>query len=353
MKLIIQIPCLNEADTLPKTLAALPREVNGFEQVETLVVDDGSTDGTTATALAAGVDHIVRLGGHQGLACAFMAGLSAAIQHGADVIINTDADNQYNAADIPALTRPILDGSADMVIGARPIGTLRHFSIAKRSLEWLGSRVIKAITGSDIRDAPSGFRAMTREVALRLNVFSRFTYTLETIIQATLGGLRVVSVPVRVNEPTRESRLFRSNFGYACRGAATILGVYLTYRPGRILGLISLLLIVAGGLVGLRYLGLMLGGEGKGHVQSLILCAILMVSGVIVAVGAALAHLLAINRRLLEELRISARARGALPSRPSRSERIEDPHDACNGDDILRASQRNRPPYPSECIRPV
>lgn len=309
MKLVVQIPCLNEAETLPVTLAALPRRVDGFDAVEILVVDDGSTDGTAAVARAHGADHVVRMHGHQGLARAFMAGLVAATDLGADVIVNTDADNQYRPEFIPTLVRPILDGEADLVIGARPVRTIRHFSSAKRALQAVGSRVVQAVCGADVRDAPSGFRAMSRHAALRLNVFGDFTYTIETAIQAGLSNLRVVSVPVQVNPPTRPSRLFRSNLYYVSRSAATIAAVYVVYRPVHLFGALAAIFFVPGLLLGGRFLYLAAVGEGSGHVQSLIACAILLLSGVFMAAVGVIAHLQKINRQLLEEIRFLARAR--------------------------------------------
>ncbi|MCP4654300.1 MAG: glycosyltransferase family 2 protein, partial [bacterium] len=234
MKVIIQIPCLNEEGNLPQTLAELPRELPGVERVEWMVIDDGSTDGTVEVARSLGADHIVRMNGNQGLARAFMAGLVAAAEHGADVIVNTDADNQYQAEDVGALVRPILEGEADLVIGSRPIQSIRHFSAVKRILQRLGSGVVRTLSGTRIRDAPSGFRAFSRDAALRLNVFSNYTYTLETIIQAGHSNLRVVDVPIRVNAPTRPSRLIRSIPAYIRRSILALLSTYLIYRPTRI-----------------------------------------------------------------------------------------------------------------------
>jgi glycosyltransferase involved in cell wall biosynthesis len=311
MKLIIQIPCLNEAENLPATLAALPREVDGFDEVEILVIDDGSTDGTAAVALAHGAHHVVRMNGNQGLARAFVAGVVAATDLGADVIVNTDADNQYRAEFIPKLVQPILDGDADIVIGARPVHAIRHFSPVKRFLQALGSRVVRAVCGADVRDAPSGFRAMSRHAALRLNVFGNFTYTIETAIQAGLSNLRVVSVPVQVNPPTRPSRLFRSNLSYVCRCAATIASVYLIYRPVHLFGALALAFFLPGLFLGGRFLFFYAAGEGGGHVQSLIACAILVLSGVFMSAVGVIAHLQKINRRLLEELHFLARSRPA------------------------------------------
>jgi glycosyltransferase involved in cell wall biosynthesis len=309
MKLIIQIPCLNEAETLPATVADLPRQVQGFEAVEWMVVDDGSTDGTAEVARALGVDHVVRMNGNQGLARAFMAGLVAATERGADVIVNTDADNQYCAADLGALVAPIVAGRADIVIGARPIKAIRHFSPAKRLLQVLGSRVVRALSGADVGDAPSGFRAMTRDAALRLNVFGDFTYTIETVIQAGLSNLRITSVPVRVNAPTRPSRLFRSMAGYVRRSLLTMLSVYLIYRPARIFGALALGFFAPGAVLALRYLALMATGEGKGHVQSVIASGVLGLCAVFMAAIGIVAHLQSINRRLLEEIRYLERSR--------------------------------------------
>jgi glycosyltransferase involved in cell wall biosynthesis len=320
VKLVIQIPCYNERDALPATLAALPTRVSGFDTVEVIVIDDGSTDGTAEVALRHGAHAVVRLHGHQGLARAYTTGLAAAIDRGADVIVNTDADNQYHAGDIPALVRPIVDDAADMVIGARPIRSIGHFSPIKRALQMLGSRVVEAVSGADVHDAPSGFRAVSRDTALRLNVFGRFTYTLETAIQAGLNNLRVVSVPIRVNPPTRPSRLFRSNLGYVSRSIRTIAGVYLIYRPAHVFAWLAASALLPGLFLGLRYLALMEQGEGRGHTQSLIACAILCLSGVFFASIGCVAHLLAVNRRLLENVLYLARE-----SRARAGESVADP----------------------------
>ncbi len=309
MKLIVQIPCFNEAETLPVTLAALPRSVAGFDSVEILVVDDGSTDGTAEVALANGADYIVRMHGNQGLARAFMAGLIAATERGADVVVNTDADNQYRADFIPALVGPILADAADMVVGARPIASVQHFSPLKRILQIAGSRVVRAISGADVRDAPSGFRAMSRHAALHLNVFGNFTYTLETVIQAGLSSLRIVSVPVQVNPPTRPSRLFRTNAFYIQRSIVTIISVYTVYRPAHFFGWVSIAFTLPGLALGSRFLFLAYRGEGMGHIQSLIACAILILCGVFMLAVGVIAHLQKINRQLLEEVRFLLRSR--------------------------------------------
>ena len=303
MKLVIQIPCYNEAATLGTTLHDLPRTVPGVDRVEWLVIDDGSTDATVAVAREHGVDHIVRLPINRGLARAFMAGLEAALRAGADVIVNTDADNQYAAADIPALVAPVLEGRADMVIGARPIGDIAHFSPAKKFLQRIGSRVVQLASNTRVPDAPSGFRAMSRAAAMQLNVFSSYTYTLETIIQAGQKGLTVVSVPVRVNADLRPSRLVRSIPQYLRRSALTIGHIFLIYRPFRFFAVVSALCFLPGFLIGVRFVFEFLRGHGQGHVQSLILASILVIAALLFFMLGLLADLISVNRRLLEDLR--------------------------------------------------
>lgn len=232
-KLIIQIPCYNEERNIGITLGQLPRHADGLDQVEWLVVDDGSSDGTAGEASRHGADHVISLGYHRGLAAAFMAGIDASLARGADVIVNLDADNQYCAADIPKLVEPVLQGRADMVIGARPIASIQTFSPAKRFLQALGSWVVRSLSGAEVADAPSGFRAFSREAALRLKVFSGYTYTLETIVQAATCRMRILSVPVRVNPPLRESRLIRSTARYVLLSLATLCRIYFsTARSG-------------------------------------------------------------------------------------------------------------------------
>ncbi|HHW77028.1 MAG TPA: glycosyltransferase family 2 protein [Xanthomonadaceae bacterium] len=306
MKLIIQIPCLNEAETLPITLTDLPTAVAGFDTVEWLIVDDGSTDDTAAVARAHGVHHVVRHTRNQGLAKAFMNGLRAATDLGADVIVNTDADNQYCADDIPKLVAPILAGHADIVVGARPIATIEHFSPAKKFLQKLGSWVVRVVSRTDIPDAPSGFRAMSREAAKRLMVFNDYTYTLETIIQAGQRNMAIVSVPIRVNGDLRPSRLVKSIPGYIRRSIGTMIRIFVIYRPFRFFGTIGLTLLALGTLIGLRFVFLWLQGEGAGHVQSLILAAILLGAGFNTILIAFIADLLAANRKLLEDIRMLA-----------------------------------------------
>jgi glycosyltransferase involved in cell wall biosynthesis len=302
MKLIIQIPCYNEAESLPITLRALPRELPGFSKIEWLVVNDGSTDDTASVAKACGVDHIVSFTKNRGLARGFLAGLDACVRLGADIVVNTDADNQYDAADIPALVEPILAGKADIVVGARPIENIETFSSVKKFLQKLGSGVVRFFSKTDIPDAPSGFRAMSRAAAMQLNVFNDYTYTLETIIQAGQKNLSIISVPVRVNEEMRPSRLVKSIPSYVKKSLITIVRIFVVYRPFRFFMSIGLLLFSAGFLIGLRYLYFLLSGGGEGHVQSLILSEILLSVGFQIMLTAFLADLLAVNRRLLEDV---------------------------------------------------
>ena len=308
MKLIIQIPCFNEAETLAVTLADLPKELPGFDKVEWLVIDDGSTDTTVEVARANGVDHIVSLNKNQGLARGFMAGLDACLKLGADVIVNTDADNQYNADDIPLLVQPILDGKADVVIGARPISEIEHFPLIKKQLQKLGSLVVRLASRTDIPDAPSGFRAMSRDAAMRLNVFSDFSYTMETIIQAGQKNMAIMSVPIRVNEDLRPSRLVKSIPNYLRKSAVTIVRIFVVYKPFRFFMSLGLIAFTAGFLIGLRFLYYYLFTEdATGHIQSLILASILLGMGFQGFALAFLADLLAVNRRLMEDIQYRTR----------------------------------------------
>lgn len=303
MKLIIQIPCYNEAETLSIALSALPRQVTGFDVVEWLVIDDGSRDSTVEVAKANGADHVVRHARNQGLARAFMTGLDTSLSLGADVIVNTDADNQYNADDIPALTAPIVAHRADIVVGARPIETIKHFSLAKKLLQKLGSWVVRVASKTDIPDAPSGFRAMSRSAAQRLMVFNDYTYTLETIIQAGQKNMAITSVPIRVNKDLRPSRLVKSIPSYIKQSVVTIIRIFIIYRPFRFFASIGLALFGAGFLIGLRFLWHYFQGAGAGHIQSLILAGALLLMGFQTFLVAFLADLLAANRRLIEDLR--------------------------------------------------
>lgn len=302
MKLIIQIPCFNEAESLPVTLRDLPREVPGFDRVEWLVINDGSTDDTEKVARELGVDHLVSFTKNQGLARSFLAGLDACIALGADVIVNTDADNQYNAGDIPALTAPILAGRADLVVGARPIDDITSFSAAKKLLQKLGSAVVRVVSRTAIPDAPSGFRAMTREAAMRLNVFNDYTYTLETLIQAGQKGLATTAVPVRVNGTLRPSRLVKSIPSYVRKSLVTIVRIFVVYKAFRFFMTVGVSVLSLGVMIGIRFLYYYATGDGAGHVQSLILASILLGVGFQTMLTAFLADLLAVNRRLMEDV---------------------------------------------------
>lgn len=303
MKLIIQIPCLNESGTLGIALAALPRSVPGFDRVEWLIIDDGSTDNTAALARELGVDHVIRHPVNRGLATAFMTGLDACLRLGADVIVNTDADNQYEASDIPKLTAPVLAGQADMVIGARPIDDTEHFSWIKKKLQRLGSWTVRVASKTNVTDAPSGFRAISRETAMRLNVFNAYTYTLETIIQAGVSNLRVMSVPVRTNPDLRPSRLVKSISSYVRRSLVTILRIFVIYRPVAFFFWPGLMFVAIGGLVALRFLYFFfITGDGGGHVQSLIFGTLFIILGALMLMIALLADMITANRKLLERI---------------------------------------------------
>ncbi|MGF1458623.1 MAG: glycosyltransferase family 2 protein [Leptolyngbyaceae cyanobacterium] len=307
VKLIIQIPCYNEEATLGITLAELPTSLPGIDQVEWLIIDDGSWDRTAAVARSRGAHHIVRLPYNQGLARAFMAGVEASVRAGADIIVNTDADNQYSAADIPQLIIPILKGEADMVVGARPIQDIPHFSPLKKRLQGLGSWVVRLASNTKIPDAPSGFRAFSREAALKFNVFNEYTYTLETIIQTGQKGMKVTSVPIRTNADLRPSRLVKSIPSYVQRSLFTILRIFMTYRPLRFFLLAGTVPFTAGFLIGVRWLILYFGGTPRSHVPSLILAAILMLMGFQLWILGFVADLLAVNRKILEENQLHLR----------------------------------------------
>ena len=302
VKLVIQIPCYNEAESLPVTLAALPRSVPGCAVVEWLVIDDGSSDDTAAVAQRHGVDHVVRHSSNRGLAAAFMSGLDAAAALGADIIVNTDADNQYDARDIATLVQPILEGQAEFVVGARPIESTRHFSWLKRRLQAMGSRVVRMASNTSVADAPSGFRALTRDVALRLNVFNSYTYTLETIIQAGRSNIRVISVPVRTNPDLRPSRLVKSMGNYVLRSITTIVRIFATYRPMLFFWLLGAIFATAGIAAGVRFLVYAMLGQGNGHIQSVIFSAMCVTVGFLLFMLGFLSDLMATNRRLLERI---------------------------------------------------
>ena len=301
MKLIIQIPCHNEADTLPQTLAALPTALPGVDVIETLIIDNASTDGTADVARQLAVHHIVQVP-IKGLARTFTAGLEASLKAGADIIVNTDADNQYYAGDIEKLIAPILAGQADLVVGDRRVGTLAEFSPLKRKLQQLGSWVLGRAATLDVPDATSGFRAMSREMAFRTIVLSQYSYTLETLIQAGAEQRRVMHVPVRTNPPTRPSRLMRGIPDYLAHSSVTIVRAYTMYRPLRVFTTIGAGMSVIGILLGLRYVYFIFIGQPGGHLQSLILAAILLIVGFQVLLIGLLADLISFNRRMLEEL---------------------------------------------------
>jgi glycosyltransferase involved in cell wall biosynthesis len=307
IKLIIQIPCFNEEQRLAHTLSQLPREVPGVDVVEWLVVNDGSTDRTVEVAKSCGVDHIVDLPFHMGLARGFMAGLERALEAGADIIVNTDADNQYDASAIPSLIEPILEHRAQFVLGERPIEDIASFSKLKRKLQRLGSGVVRMVSETAIMDAPSGFRALSREAALRLNVFDSYTYTLETLIEAGLTGIPVASVPVGVNDDPRPSRLVRSNFDYVKRSAAAILRAFLVYKPLKAFFLLGLVPLSASLVLIFRWMALRAVESGGTHVPSLVAAAILMTLAALLWMGGLLGELIGINRRLLEEVQYSLR----------------------------------------------
>ena len=307
MKLIIQIPCYNEAPTLPATIAALPRQIDGVDTLEYLIINDGSQDNTVEVARQCGVQHVVSFKRNKGLAHGFMAGLDACLHLGADIIVNTDADNQYCGDDIEKLVRPILDGKADIVIGERPIDQTESFSWKKKKFQHLGSWVVRIASGTDIPDAPSGFRAYSREAALRLNVTNEYTYTLETIIQAGHSKIAMTSVPIRTNLVTRPSRLFSSMWRYMKRSASVITRSFIMYKPLKFFGLIGGLFVALGLMLGGRFLVYLAAGEGSGHVQSLILTAILVLLGAQIIVVGLLGDIVAANRKLLEDVQYRVR----------------------------------------------
>lgn len=302
MKLIIQIPCYNEAEILPKTLSQLPREIDGFDQVEILVIDDGSSDATVNIAKANGADHIVQLSRHLGLARAYSYGLDACLRLSADVIVNTDADNQYPAEDIERLVKPILSGEAEMVIGDRGVRNVAHFPIHKRALQALGSGVVSATAGFNIPDATSGFRAITRKVAMETMVLSNYSYTLETLIQAGAKKVRVAFVPIETNPPERPSRLFKSIRSYMVNSSVTIMRSFTMYRALRVFTVISAVMILAGVLIGARFLYFYLNGMGSGMIQSLILAAVFLIVGFVTFLIGLIADLVSFNRKILEEV---------------------------------------------------
>ena len=307
MKLIVQIPAYNEEKTIAQTLRDIPRKIDGFASIETLVIDDGSIDDTASEARKAGADHVVQLKTHRGLSSAFVAGVDAALRLGADIIVNTDADNQYAGADIPKLVAPIVRGSAEVVIGDREVARSPHMSPFKRMLQRLGSWTVGLASGVRVADVTSGFRAFSREAAMQINVFNPFTYTLETIIQSGNRNLGVQCVTVRTNPPNRPSRLYHGVGSYLRKSIVTIFRIYALYKPLKTFFLIGLLLILIGTAIGARFLSHFLQGDRGGHVQSLILAAVFLIVGFQTMLIGLVADLISVNRRLSEEVLVRLR----------------------------------------------
>ena len=307
MKLLIQIPCYNEEKTLTATMNDLPRSIPGVDKIEYLIINDGSTDRTVEVAREIGVHHIVSFKRNKGLARGFAAGLDACLHLGADIIVNTDADNQYCGQDIEKLVQPIINGKSDIVIGERPIDDTEHFSWQKKRLQHFGSWIVRMASGSKIPDAPSGFRAYSREAALRLNVFNEYTYTLETIVQAGHNKMAMTSVPIRTNPETRKSRLFKSTWGYIRRSSSVIIRSYMLYKPLRFFGTFGFTVFLAGAFIGLRFLIFLLIGEGEGHIQSLILAAVLLMLGFQTVMVGLLADMIAGSRKVVEDIQYRIR----------------------------------------------
>jgi glycosyltransferase involved in cell wall biosynthesis len=356
MKLIIQIPCFNEAEQLPQTLADLPRAIDGFDSVEWLVIDDGSTDATVEVARANGVDHLVRLTNNKGLAAGFQAGIDTALKLAADVIVNTDADNQYCGADVVTLVRPILEGRADMVVGDREVSDIAHFSPLKKSLQRLGSWVVRQASSTSVPDTTSGFRAYNREAAIQMMVVSKFTYTLETIIQAGKLLVAVDHVPVRTNPKTRESRLFPSMGAYVRRNAVSIFRIYAQYEPLRVFWSLALVIGLAAVAVWIRFVVAYAEGNGKGHVQSLILGAVLFIAAVVLWALGVIGDLLAAQRvmtqRTFERVRRIELQLGIEPSHYEAGDRREIPRVSAPGPQApIETPDAPDPTRPGEAVR--
>ncbi len=307
MKLIIQIPCFNEAETLEVALNDLPKHIDGIDEIEYLIINDGSKDNTVEVARKWGVHYVVDLKRNKGLAKGFMAGLDACLRNGADIIVNTDADNQYCADDIEKLIRPIMEGKTDIVIGERPVDDTEHWSPLKKKLQHFGSWVVRKASRSDIPDAPSGFRAYSREAAMRLNVVNEYTYTLETIVQAGRSKIAMESVPIRTNAELRPSRLFNSMFGYVKKSMLTILRAFMMYRPLMVFSIIGSVLFLGGLAIGVRFLVFYFGGSGAGHMQSLILASTLMLLGFQTFIVGLQADIISANRKILEDVQYHVR----------------------------------------------
>lgn len=307
MKLIIQIPCYNEAETLEIALNDLPKHIDGIDEIEYLIINDGSNDNTVEVARNWGVNYVVSFKKNKGLAKGFMAGIDACLRNGADIIVNTDADNQYCGEDIESIVRPILEGKADIVIGARPIDQTEHFSWLKKKLQHLGSWVVRKASDTDIPDAPSGFRAYSREAALQLNIVNEYTYTLEQIVQAGRTKIPIMSVPIRTNKELRPSRLFHSMFGYVKRSMVTIVRAYLMYKPMRFFTGLSIIPFVIGFALGVRYIVKLIMGTTAGSIQSLILCSLLIMIAIMIWVLGMMADVIAANRKIMQEIQARTR----------------------------------------------
>lgn len=307
MKLIIQIPCYNEAETLKIALNDLPQKIEGIDIIEYLIINDGSKDNTIEVAKNWGVNYVVNFKCNKGLAKGFMAGLNECLKQGADIIVNTDADNQYCGADVEKLVRPILEEKADIVIGERPIDQTEHFSPLKKKLQHLGSWVVRKASNTDIPDAPSGFRAYSREAAMKMNVVNEYTYTLETIVQAGRSKMAITSVPIRTNGELRPSRLFSSMFGYVKKSMLTIIRAFMMYKPLQFFCTIGILTILFGVLIGIRFLVFFFHGTGAGNIQSLILASMLVIIGVQTCIVGLQADVIAANRKILQDVQYKVR----------------------------------------------
>lgn len=307
MKLIIQIPCLNEAETLEIALNDLPKHIDGVDEIEYLIINDGSRDNTVEVAKKWGVNYVVTFTRNKGLAKGFMAGIDACLRNGADIIVNTDADNQYCGEDIEKLVRPILEGKSDIVIGERPIDDTEHFSPLKKKLQHFGSYVVRKASNTNIPDAPSGFRAYSREAAMHLNVMNNYTYTLETIVQAGRTSVAIDSVPIRTNGELRKSRLFHSMFGYVKRSMVTIVRAYLMYRPLTFFSVMGMIPFLCGLALAIRFIVYLCMGQGNGHIQSLILASTLLLLGFMTFILGLQADIIASNRKLLEDIQYRVR----------------------------------------------
>lgn len=350
MKLIIQIPCYNEANTLEAALNDLPRKLKGIDEIEYLIINDGSKDATVEVAQNWGVHHIVNFNQNKGLARGFMAGLDGCLRNGADIIVNTDADNQYCAEDIQRLIQPILDGNADMVIGARPIDETEHFSLLKKKLQHFGSWAVRKASNTDIPDAPSGFRAMTREAAMHINVINDYTYTLETIVQAGRDKIAVTSVPVHTNPETRPSRLFHGVWSYVKKSIVIILRAYMMYQPLKCFTYLSMAPLLAGLAIGIRFIYLITIGQGYGHVQSLILACTLIIVGFLTFMIGLVSDLMAANRRILSDTQYHIRRMEyeTIAERQIQdkvSERGWEPHIVQENQTILREKEKRHKIY--------